>query len=76
MSGFLAALWRAVMALFEAWLNRTPVTVTEAEKAGAAARAAADAQAQARAEAAATRAAVQAPDTAEEVAERMEQGTF
>ena len=58
-------------------LNRTPAAaVSEAEKAGAAAQAAGDARAQVRTEAAAAQALVQAPDTADEVAERMEQGTF
>jgi len=64
-----------------AWLIRTilaraPSAVAEAEKAGAAAQAAGDARAQVRTEAAAAQALVQAPDTADEVAERMEQGTF
>ena len=73
--------WLSWIAAGLAWLirtvlNRPPVAVTEAEKAGAAAQAAADAEAQARAEAAAAQAAVQAPDTADEVAERMAQGTF
>jgi len=57
-------------------LDRTPAAVTEAERAGAAAQAAADAEKQVRAEAAVARAAVQAPDTADAVADRMEQGTF
>lgn len=73
--------WLSWLAAGLAWLIRTlltrpPAAVAEAEKAGAAAQAAADAQAQARTEAAAAQAAVQAPDTADEVAERMEQGTF
>lgn len=73
LSWITAALGWLIRALL---LNRAPAAVAEAEKAGAAAQAAADARAQARAEAAAARALVQAPDTADEVAERMEQGTF
>jgi hypothetical protein len=81
--------WLSLIATGLAWLartflNRAPaavaVSIAEAEKAGAAAQAAADAQAQVRSEAAvaqaAVRAVVEAPDTADEVAGRMEQGTF
>lgn len=76
MPAWLSWIAAALSWLVRTLLNRTPAAVAEAEKAGAAAQAAADAEAQAHAEAAAARALVQAPDTADEVAARMEQGTF
>jgi hypothetical protein len=73
----LAFLGGIIPAAVKAWFGaRKAPEIAESEKAGAAEQAAADAQAQAKASAEAARAAIQAPDTSDEVADRMNAGTF
>lgn len=74
---FLAVLDALIPAAIKAWFaGRASPLQKESEKAGAAEQAAADVRAQAKASAAEAKAAVQAPNTADEVADRMDEGTF
>jgi hypothetical protein len=77
LAAILAFLGALIPAGIKAWFAaRASPLQNEAEKAGAAEQAEVDTQAQAQASAAEVKAAVQAPNTADEVADRMEAGTF